>query len=66
MLSDGAGLEEVGYQLGHKVGSTATRRYADFDRGAKQRIVERSQNVLEKKLNGSKVIDLESRRGKGP
>ena len=30
MLSDGATLDEVGYQLGHEPGSPMTRRYAQF------------------------------------
>ena len=46
MLSDGATLDEVGYQLGHEPGSPMTRRYAQFIPDAQKRIAERSQSVL--------------------
>ena len=46
MLSDGATLEEVGYQLGHEPGSPMTRRYARFIPDAQKRIADRAESVL--------------------
>ena len=46
MLSEGATLDEVGYQLGHEPGSPMTKRYAKFILDAQQRIVDHSENVL--------------------
>ena len=53
MLSNGASLDEVGYQLGHEPGSPMMKRYARFVSEAQQRIVDRSEALLKKKLEGS-------------
>ena len=53
MLSNGASLDEVGYQLGHEPGSTMMKRYARFVTEAQQRIVDHSEDVLKKKLKGN-------------
>ena len=54
MLSDGATLDEVGYQLGHEPGSSMTRRYAQFIPDAQKRIAERSESVLNGLLSNAK------------
>ena len=54
MLSDGATLDEVGYQLGHEPGSPMTRRYAQFIPDAQKRIAERSESVLNGLLSNAK------------
>ena len=46
MLSDGATLDEVGYQLGHEPESPKTRLYFRLIPDAQKRIAERSQSVL--------------------
>ncbi len=51
MLSDGATLDEVGYQLGHEPGSPMTKRYAKFIPEARQRIVQRSEKILKVIVN---------------
>ena len=48
MLSEGATLDEVGYQLGHKPGSNMTQKYANFIPDAQQRIVDHSERILKK------------------
>ena len=48
MLSEGATLDEVGYQLGHKPGSNMTQKYAKFIPDAQQRIVDHSERILKK------------------
>ena len=53
MLSSGASLDEVGYQLGHEPGSPMMKRYARFVTEAQQRIVDHSESLLKKKLEGS-------------
>ena len=53
MLSNGASLDEIGYQLGHEPGSTMMKRYARFVTEAQQRIVDHSEDVLKKKLKGN-------------
>ena len=53
MLSNGASLDEVGYQLGHEPGSPMMKRYARFVTEAQQRIVDHSESLLKKKLEGS-------------
>ena len=53
MLSNGASLDEVGYQLGHEPGSTMMKRYARFVTEAQQRIVDHSEDVLKKKLGNA-------------
>ena len=50
MLSDGATLDEVGYQLGHEPGSPMTRRYARFIPDAQKRIADRAESVLSEML----------------
>ena len=52
MLSNGASLDEVGYQLGHEPGSPMMKRYARFVTEAQQRIVDHSESLLKKKLEG--------------
>ena len=54
MLSDGATLDEVGYQLGHELGSPMTRRYAQFIPDAQKRIAEKSESVLNGLLSNAK------------
>ena len=54
MLSDGATLDEVGYQLGHVPGSPMTRRYAQFIPDAQKRIAERAESVLNGLLSNAK------------
>ena len=46
MLSEGATLDEVGYQLGHEPGSPMTKRYAKFIPDAQKRIVGHSEKIL--------------------
>ena len=46
MLSDGATLDEVSFQLGHVPGIPMTRRYAEFIPDAQKGIAERSQALL--------------------
>ena len=53
MLSNGASLDEVGYQLGHEPGSPMMKRYARFVTEAQQRIVDHSEALLKKKLKGN-------------
>ena len=55
MLSDGVTLDEVGYQLGHEPGSSATKRYAKLIPEAQQRIVDRSEEILSKILRKSSI-----------
>ena len=56
MLSNGASLDEVGYQLGHEPGSTMMKRYARFVTEAQQRIVDHSEDVLKKKLKRNSTM----------
>ena len=51
MLSEGATLDEVGYQLGHEPGSPMTKRYAKFIPDAQKRIVGHSEKVLNNLLS---------------
>ena len=53
MLSNGASVDEVGYQLGHEPGSPMMKRYARFVTEAQQRIVDHSEALLKKKLKGN-------------
>ena len=53
MLSNGASLDEVGYQLGHEPGSPMMKRYARFVTEAQQRIVDHSEALLKKKLGNT-------------
>ena len=53
MLSNGASLDEVGYQLGHEPGSPMMKRYARFVTEAQQRIVDHSEALLKKKLGNA-------------
>ena len=46
MLSNGATLAEVAYQLGHAPGSTMTRRYAKFIPAAQQSIANKAQEAM--------------------
>ena len=46
MLSNGATLAEVAYQLGHARGSPMTRRYAKFIQAAQQSIANKAQEAM--------------------
>jgi hypothetical protein len=46
MLSNGATLAEVAYQLGHVPGSPMTRRYAKFIPSAQQSITNKAQQAM--------------------
>ena len=50
LLSSGATLDEVAYQLGHSPGSPMTRRYARFLESAQRRIADRTQGVMDEML----------------
>ena len=51
LLSSGAALDEVAYQLGHSPGSPMTRRYARFLESAQRGIADRTQRVMDEMLN---------------
>ena len=51
MLSNGATLAEVAYQLGHAPGSLMTRRYAKFIPAAQQSIANKAQEAMSSLLN---------------
>ena len=53
MLSNGASVDEVGYQLGHEPGYPMMKRYARYMTEAQQRIVDHSEALLKKKLKGN-------------
>ena len=62
LLSNGATLEEVGYQIGHEPGSPMTKRYAKFVQGAPQRIVNHADKLMKSKFQPqNKVIHLQKR-----
>ena len=46
MLSNGAMLADVAYQLGHAQGSPMTRRYAKFIPAAQQSIANKAQEAM--------------------
>ena len=50
LLSSGATLDEVAYQLGHSPGSPMTRRYARFLESAQRGIADRTQRVMDEML----------------
>ena len=50
LLSSGATLDEVAYQLGHSPGSPMTRRYARFLESAQRGIANRTQQVMDEML----------------
>ena len=50
LLSSGASLDEVAYQLGHSSGSPMTRRYARFLESAQRGIADRTQRVMDEIL----------------
>ena len=50
MLSNGSPMDEVGYMLGHELGSPMMKRYAKFVDGAQQRIVDRADELMQRKL----------------
>ena len=50
MLSDGATLAEVAYQLGHAPGFPMTRRYAKFTFAAEQGIVNKAEQGVDSLL----------------
>ena len=51
LLSSGATLDEVAYQLGHSPGSPMTPRYARFLESAQRGIADRTQRVMDEMLN---------------
>ena len=51
ILSSGATLDEVAYQLGHSPGSPMTRRCARFLESAQRGIADRTQKVMDEMLN---------------
>ena len=53
MISNGASVDEVGYQLGHEPGSPMMKRYARYMTEAQQRIVDHSEALLKKKLGNT-------------
>ena len=59
MLGDGATLDEVGYQLGHEIGSPMTKRYAKYIPDAQRRIVNQSEKVISNAFQKLKVIEPE-------
>jgi integrase len=61
LLSSGATLDEVAYQLGHSPGSPMTRRYARFLESAQRGIADRTQRVMDEMLW---PIDTELRKFK--
>ncbi len=50
LLSSGATLDEVAYQLGHSPGSPMTRRYARFLESAQRGIADQTQRVMDEML----------------
>ena len=54
LLSSGATLDEVAFQLGHSPGSPMTRRYARFLESAQRGIVDRTQRVMDEMLRQPK------------
>ena len=50
LLSSGATLDEVAFQLGHSPGSPMTRRYARFLESAQRGINDRTQRVMDEML----------------
>ena len=50
LLSSGATLDEVAFQLGHSPGSPMTRRYARFLESAQRGIADRTQRVMDEML----------------
>ena len=50
LLSSGATLDEVAYQLGHSPGSPMIRRYFRFLESAQRGIVDRTQRVMDEVL----------------
>ena len=53
MLSNGATLDEVAFQLGHEPGSPMTKRYARFIPDAQKRIAEQSASAMEHLLKAT-------------
>jgi hypothetical protein len=63
MLSNGLTLDQVGYMLGHELGSPMMKRYAKFVEGEQQRIVDRADELMKSKFETkTKVEHLEQRR----
>ena len=58
LLSSGATLDEVAYQLGHSPGSPMTRRYARFLESAQRGIADRTQRVMDEMLGYQKSRSL--------
>ena len=65
MLSNGLTLDQVGYMLGHELGSPMMKRYAKFVDGEQQRIVDRANEMMNTKFQSQKeVFDIELYRTK--
>ena len=65
MLSNGLTLDQVGYMLGHELGSPMMKRYAKFVDGEQQRIVDRANEMMNSKFQSQKeVFDIELYRTK--
>ena len=63
LLSNGSTLDEVGYMLGHELGSQMMKRYSKFVEGAQQRIVNRADELMKSKFQNQKeVIEIEQHR----
>jgi hypothetical protein len=63
MISNGLTLDQVGYMLGHELGSPMMKRYAKFVEGEQQRIVDRADELMKSKFETkTKVEHLEQRR----
>ena len=50
LLSSGATLDEVAFQLGHSPGSPMTKRYARYSEPAQREITDRTQRVMDEML----------------
>ena len=65
MLSNGLTLDQVGYMLGHELGSPMMKRYAKFVEGEQQRIVDSANEMMNSKFQSQKeVFDIELYRTK--
>ena len=60
LLSSGATLDEVAYQLGHSPVSPMTRRYARFLESAQRGVVDRTQRLMDEMLEQADRSELTS------
>jgi integrase len=58
MLSNGLTLDQVGYMLGHELGSPMMKRYAKFVEGEQQRIVDRADELMKSKFMSEVKLEL--------